>query len=145
MYWIQSGLIVFAKLCNNVKQSSAPSYSNLTFSKFQGWEDFVEFMEISLLNWFLIPRSLNFPQIGNIIHCGLNSVFVPSSSKIFNRHLRCPELCQRASLDLRHKEKMEDRDFGRSRGCRREGRCIIGPGVSQIGNHTQFQTVKGEV
>ena len=59
----QSGSIVFAKLCNNVKQSSAPSYSNLTFSKFQGWEDFVEFMEISLLNWFLIPPSLNFSKL----------------------------------------------------------------------------------
>ena len=78
----QSGSIVFAKCLNNVKRSSAPAYSNLTFSKFQGWEDFVEFMEISLLNWFLIPRSLNFLQIGNIIHRRMNFASVSSSDKI---------------------------------------------------------------
>ena len=93
VHWIQSGLIVFAKLCNNVKQSSAPSYSNLTFSKFRGWEDFVEFMEISLLNWFLIPRSLNFLQIGNIIHCRLNFLFVSIETR-----LGCGEMWQRAHL-----------------------------------------------
>ena len=49
---------------NFLKWSSAPPYSNVTFSKYQrGREDFVEFMEISLLNWFLIPPSLNFSKL----------------------------------------------------------------------------------
>ena len=141
----------FGKLLDNVKRSSAPAYSNLTFSKFHGWEDFVEFMEISLLNWFLIPRSLNFLQIGNIIHWRrLNFAFVPLSENLQSRCLAAThtsksedfffrelwlnsqslspvcraEMCQRASTDLWHKEKTEDQDFGRRRCAGGEGGSV---------------------